>query len=125
MWQWWVSNGGITVCRVDDEEYPLIGSFLSFLAADLKRHPKAVKELSPNWPRGSRRLLPISLTMQMKQSKAKLRFEKEVKRWRPEDQRLGAFGMLIKSPPRQPELQRIRPRFCRHRRCAREREPAR
>lgn len=35
--------------------------------------------------------------MQMKQSKAKLRFEKEVKRWRPEDQRLGAFGMLIKS----------------------------
>ena len=42
-----MSNGGITVCRVDDEEYPLIGSFLSFLAADLKRHPKAVKELSP------------------------------------------------------------------------------
>lgn len=41
-----VSDGGVTVCRADDED-PAIDSFLSFLAADLKRHPEAVKALGP------------------------------------------------------------------------------
>lgn len=42
-----VSDGGVTVCRADDNEDPAIDSFLNFLAADLKRHPEAVKALGP------------------------------------------------------------------------------
>ena len=42
-----VSDAGVTVCRADIDEDPAIDSFLSFLAADLKRHPEAVKALSP------------------------------------------------------------------------------
>ncbi|QOV96554.1 type II toxin-antitoxin system PrlF family antitoxin [Novosphingobium sp. ES2-1] len=42
-----VSDGGVTVCRADEDEDPAIDSFLSFLAADLKRHPETVKALGP------------------------------------------------------------------------------
>ena len=42
-----VSDAGVTVCRADIDEDPAIDSFLSFLAADLKRHPEAVKALGP------------------------------------------------------------------------------
>jgi antitoxin PrlF len=38
-----VSDGGVTVCRADSDEDPAVESFLSFLAADLKQHPEAVK----------------------------------------------------------------------------------
>ena len=38
---------GVTVSRADDDEDPAIDSFLNFLAADLKRHPEAVKALGP------------------------------------------------------------------------------
>ena len=43
-----VRNGGMTVCRADSDEDPAVESFLSFLAADLKQHPEAVKALSPD-----------------------------------------------------------------------------
>ena len=44
-----VSDGGVTVCRADDEtEDPAIETFLGFLADDLKRHPEAVKALPPD-----------------------------------------------------------------------------
>lgn len=42
-----VSDGGVTVCRADVDEDPAIDSFLSFLAADLRRHPEAIKALDP------------------------------------------------------------------------------
>ena len=42
-----MSGGRITVSRVDDDEDPAIDSFLSFLAAELKRRPETVKALSP------------------------------------------------------------------------------
>ena len=42
-----MSGGRITVSRVDDDKDPAIDSFLSFLAAELKRRPEAVKALSP------------------------------------------------------------------------------
>ena len=42
-----VSDEGVTVCRADVDEDPAIDSFLSFLADDLKRHPEAVKAISP------------------------------------------------------------------------------
>ncbi len=42
-----VSDGGVTVCRADDAEDPAIETFLGFLADDLKRHPEAVRALSP------------------------------------------------------------------------------
>lgn len=42
-----ISDGGITVCRADDDEDPAINGFLSFLAADLKHRPETVKALGP------------------------------------------------------------------------------
>ena len=42
-----VSDGGVTVCRADEDADPAIDSFLGFLAADLKQHPEAVKALTP------------------------------------------------------------------------------
>ena len=44
-----VSDGGVTVCRADVDEDPVIESFLGFLAADLKKHPEAVKALTPEF----------------------------------------------------------------------------
>lgn len=38
----------MTDCRADGDEDPAIDSFLSVLAADLKRHPEAVKALTPD-----------------------------------------------------------------------------
>lgn len=43
-----VIDGSVTVCRADSDEDPAVESFLSFLAADLKQHPEAVKALSPD-----------------------------------------------------------------------------
>ena len=43
-----VSDGGVTVCRADSDEYPAVESFLNFLDAYLIQHPEAVKALSPD-----------------------------------------------------------------------------
>lgn len=43
-----VDERGVTVHRADvDETDPTIDSFLTFLAADLKRHPERITALSP------------------------------------------------------------------------------
>ena len=43
-----VDKRGVTVARVEDNEDPAIGRFLDFVAADIKRHPQAIKALSPD-----------------------------------------------------------------------------
>lgn len=43
-----VGENGVTVSRADTDEDPSIATFLDFLAGDIKRHPEAVKALSPD-----------------------------------------------------------------------------
>jgi antitoxin PrlF len=43
-----VNNGAVTVVRADEIEDSTIEAFLGFLGEDLKRHPEAVKALSPD-----------------------------------------------------------------------------
>ena len=42
-----VGAKGVTVVRADEEEDPAIGSFLGFLARDIKSHPERVKSIAP------------------------------------------------------------------------------
>jgi antitoxin PrlF len=43
-----VSEDGVTLCRAESEEDPVIETFLGFLAADIKTRPQAIKALSPD-----------------------------------------------------------------------------
>lgn len=43
-----IDNHGVTVARVDEGEDPAIERFLDFIAADIKKHPEAIKALSSN-----------------------------------------------------------------------------
>lgn len=40
------SNGKVMLTRADQED-PLLGDFLSFLASDIKKHPQHIKFINP------------------------------------------------------------------------------
>lgn len=43
-----VDKRGVTVARVDEDEDPAIDRFLEFMASDIRKHPEAIKALSPD-----------------------------------------------------------------------------